>query len=79
MASQSLRYSHLTTQQLRVLLRFFPLEVPVNRAARELGVNRHTVERIYTVIVVRWCGRAAHTLGLGVSGSRGRPAPHCGG
>ncbi len=50
MASTILRYSHLTTRQLRALIRLFALEVPASRAARELGVNRHTAERCYTRI-----------------------------
>ncbi len=50
MASRLLPHTHLTTRQLRTLIRFFALEVPASRAARELRVNRHTVERIYTLI-----------------------------
>jgi len=66
MASRLLRYSHLTTRQLRAVIRFFALEVPANRAARELGLNRHTVERVYTVIrraLVRACEREARLDG----------------
>jgi transposase-like protein len=50
MASPLLSGAHLSTRHLRALIRLFALEVPANRAAREVGVNRHTVERIYTHI-----------------------------
>lgn len=50
MASRLLRYSHLSTRELRAAIRLFALEVPANRAARELGLHRHTLERIYLVI-----------------------------
>lgn len=50
MASPLLSRTHLSTRRLRVLIRLFALEVPATRAARELGVHRHTAERVYTVI-----------------------------
>ena len=50
MASRLLRYSHLSTRQLRAVIRLFALEVPANRAARQLHLHRHTVERIYMMI-----------------------------
>lgn len=43
-------HSKLKNRQLNELVRFFVLEVPASRAARELGVNRHTVDRVYTRI-----------------------------
>ncbi|MBM4121355.1 MAG: IS1595 family transposase [Nitrospira sp.] len=50
MASSLLPRTHLSTRQLRALIRLFALEVPANRAAQEIGVNRHTAERIYLLI-----------------------------
>ena len=50
MASPLLSRTHLSTRRLRALIRLFALEVPATRAAREIGVHRHTAERVYTVI-----------------------------
>jgi transposase-like protein len=50
MASPLLPRTHLATRQLRALIRLFALEVPAGRAAREVGVNRHTAERVYTLL-----------------------------
>jgi len=50
MASPLLSRTHLSTRRLRVLIRLFAVEVPATRAAREIGVHRHTAERVYTVI-----------------------------
>jgi transposase len=67
MASPLLPQSHLRTRQLRVLIRLFALEVPAARAARELGLHRHTAERIYTVIrcaILQACEAEAPLCGI---------------
>jgi len=42
--------SKLTNRQLGQLIDFFALEVPAVKAARVVGINRHSAERIYQVI-----------------------------
>lgn len=44
--------SKLTNRQLNRLIRLFVLEVPALKAAGEVGVNRHSAERVYEVIRV---------------------------
>ena len=50
MAKKIVRNSKLSNRQLNELMRYFALEVPASRAARELQVHRHTADRIYTHI-----------------------------
>ena len=57
-----LRRSKLPNRKLNALVRYFALEVPASRAAREIGVNRHTADRVYTELrrrIVRFCERNA--------------------
>jgi transposase len=42
--------SKLTNRQLNELVKYFALEVPASRAAKVMTINRHSAERIYTVI-----------------------------
>jgi transposase len=42
--------SKLTNRQLNELVKYFALEVPASRAAKVMGINRHSAERIYQVI-----------------------------
>src|SRR5271155_4982724 len=50
MAKKIVRNSKLSNRQLNELIRYFALEVPASRAARELQVHRHAADRIYTHI-----------------------------
>ena len=50
MSKKIIRNSKLSNRQLKELIRYFALEVPASRAARELGVNRHSADRIFTLI-----------------------------
>ena len=50
MASKLIPNSKLTNRQISKIIDLFILEVPALRAARALKVNRHSTERIYTVI-----------------------------
>jgi transposase len=45
-----IRNSKLTNRQLNELIKYFALEVPAGRAARVMGINRHSAERVYQVI-----------------------------
>jgi transposase-like protein len=66
MASPLLSRTHLPTRRLRALIRLFTVEVPANRAAREIGVHRHTAERVYTVLrraLLQVCEREARLEG----------------
>lgn len=47
MATPLLPNSRLSTGQLRELVRLFALEVPARKAAADLGLNRHSAERLY--------------------------------
>lgn len=65
MASKLLKGSRLSTRQVREIVRLFCLEVPARKAALDLGVHRHTVERVYQELRCRItfaCEREAHTL-----------------
>jgi transposase len=42
--------SKLTNRQLNELVKYFALEVPASRAAKVMGINRHSAERVYQVI-----------------------------
>ncbi|MCA1850682.1 MAG: IS1595 family transposase [Acidobacteria bacterium] len=53
-----MRNSKLTNRQLNELVKYFALEVPAARAAKVMGINRHSAERVYQVIrrcVAREC------------------------
>ena len=50
MGSRLIKGSRISDQEIRGIIRMYVLEVPALKAAKELGVNRHTVERIYTHI-----------------------------
>lgn len=50
MASRLIRNSKLTNRQIGRLIDFFVLEVPASKSAKAVKVNRHTAERIYSVI-----------------------------
>ena len=50
MTKRLIKNSKLSNRQLGKLTDFFALEVPANKAARSLGVNRHSAERVYHVI-----------------------------
>lgn len=39
--------SHLTNRQLGQIIDFFVLEIPASKTAKTVGVNRHSVERVY--------------------------------
>jgi transposase len=45
-----IRNSKLTNRQLNGLVKYFALEVPASRAARVMGINRHSAERVYHLI-----------------------------
>ena|SRR5271157_2169992 len=67
MARRIIPKSKLSNRELNELIRYFALEVPASRAARELGVNRHSADRAYTVIrkaIVRACEKEA-PFGIG--------------
>lgn len=42
--------STLSNRQLNQLIAFFALEVPALKAARVLGIHRHSAERVYQII-----------------------------
>jgi transposase len=45
-----IKNSKLTNRQLNQLIGYFALEVPANRAAKVMSINRHSAERVYQVI-----------------------------
>jgi transposase len=45
-----IKNSKLTNRQLNELVKYFALEVPASRAAKVMGINRHSAERIYQVV-----------------------------
>jgi transposase len=45
-----IKNSKLTNRHLNQLIGYFALEVPASRAAKVMGINRHSAERVYTVI-----------------------------
>lgn len=47
MAQKLIKWSKLNNRTLNELVQLFVLEVPARKAARELGLNRHTAERVY--------------------------------
>lgn len=50
MASRWIKNSKLSNRQLGKFIDYFVLEVPANRAAKMLGINRHSAERVYQII-----------------------------
>ena len=50
MTARLIKNSKLTNRQINKLIDFFVLEVTANKAAGVLGINRHSAERIYTLI-----------------------------
>ena len=50
MPRRLIRNSKLTNRQLNELIKYFALEVPAARAAKVMGVNRHSAARAYMVI-----------------------------
>ena len=50
MGKRLIKNSKLTNRQINQLIEFFVLEVPANKAAGSLKVNRHSAERIYQII-----------------------------
>lgn|SRR5487761_11536 len=62
MAHKVVKWSKLDNRTVNELIRYFVLEVPASRAAREVGVNRHSADRLYGVIrrcIVLACEREA--------------------
>jgi transposase len=49
-AQRLIKNSKLTNRQLNELIKYFALEVPANRAAKVMQINRHSAERVYQVI-----------------------------
>jgi len=52
MSKRLIKNSKLTNRQIGKLIDFFVLEVPALRAAKSIGINRHSAERIYQIIRV---------------------------
>ena len=50
MSSKWMKNSKLTNRQIRRLIDYYVLEVPAIKAAKVLSINRHSAERIYTII-----------------------------
>ena len=50
MSSKWVNNSKLTNRQIGRLIDYFVLEVPAIKAAKVLSINRHSAERIYTII-----------------------------
>jgi transposase len=50
MTKRLIKNSKLTNRQINKLIEYFVLEVSANKAAKASGVNRHTAERVYTLI-----------------------------
>ena len=50
MSSNWIKNSKLTNRQIGRLIDYFVLEVPAIKAAKVLSINRHSAERIYTII-----------------------------
>ena len=67
MGWKTVKWSKLSNRQIGQLIRYFALEVPASRAARETGINRHSADRLYAVIrssIARAC-EAEAPLGTG--------------
>jgi transposase len=52
MSKRLIKNCKLTNRQIGNLVNFFVLEVPASKAAKAISVNRHSAERIYTIIRV---------------------------
>ncbi|MEK9194513.1 MAG: IS1595 family transposase [Patescibacteria group bacterium] len=66
MAQKLIKGSRLPNRVVRKLIGFFALEIPAVRAAREVGANRHSAERVYDLIreaIVAECEREAPLSG----------------
>ena len=66
MAQKLIKGTHLANRTVRQLIHHFSLEIPAGRAARELGINRHSAERIYARIrqaIAKACEREAPLSG----------------
>ncbi len=50
MSTRLIARSKLSNRQLNQLIAFFALEVPAVKAARVLGIHRHSAERVYQII-----------------------------
>ena len=50
MTKRLIKNSKLTNRQINKLISFFVLEVSANKAAGALEINRHSTERVYTLI-----------------------------
>ena len=50
MATKWIKYSKLSNREIGKLVDYFVLEVPARKAAKMLGINRHSAERIYNII-----------------------------
>jgi len=48
--SNLIRNSKLANSQIRKIIRYFALELTSSQCSKELGINRHTTDRIYEVI-----------------------------
>lgn len=53
MASKWIKNSKLSNRQIGKLIDYFALEVPANKAAKMLGINRHSAERVYNTIRIQ--------------------------
>jgi transposase len=50
MPQRLIKNSKLTNRQLNELVKYFALEVLASRAANVMSINRHSAERVYTII-----------------------------
>jgi transposase len=50
MTYRVVKWSKLRNRTLHEIVRYFVLEVPASRATRELGVHRHSMERVYGIV-----------------------------
>lgn len=60
MSIKWIKYSKLSNRQIGRLVDYFVLEVPARKAAKVLGIDRHSAERIYNIIrlnLTRECER----------------------
>lgn len=48
--SRLIRNSKLTNSQIKKIIRYFSLELTSLQCSKELGINRHTTDRIYEII-----------------------------
>ena len=50
MTKRIIKNSKLTNRQVNQLIAYFALEIPANRAAQVMQINRHSAERVYQII-----------------------------